>query len=32
MPKTEIPNMGFFPVFLDTENNMFGIYEDNKSV
>jgi uncharacterized protein len=32
MSKTEIPNMGFFAVFLDTENNMFGIYEDNKSV
>jgi uncharacterized protein len=32
MPKTEIPNMGFFAVFLDTENNMFGIYEDNKSI
>jgi uncharacterized protein len=31
MPKTEIPNMGFFSVFLDSENNMFGIYEDNKS-
>jgi predicted enzyme related to lactoylglutathione lyase len=31
MSKTEIPNMGFFAVFLDTENNMFGIYEDNKS-
>ena len=31
MPKTPIPNMGFFAVFLDTENNMFGIYEDNKS-
>jgi uncharacterized protein len=31
MPKTQIPTMGFFAVFLDTENNMFGIYEDNKS-
>ena len=31
MPKTEIPNMGFFAVFLDTENNMFGIYQDKVS-
>ncbi len=31
MPKTEIPNMGFFAICLDSENNMFGIYEDNKS-
>ncbi|MDF0681663.1 MAG: VOC family protein [Candidatus Nitrosocosmicus sp.] len=27
MPKTEIPDMGFIIVFLDTENNMFGLYE-----
>ena len=27
MPKTEIPKMGFIIVFLDTENNMFGLYE-----
>ena len=27
MPKTEIPDMGFILVFLDTENNMFGLYE-----
>jgi predicted enzyme related to lactoylglutathione lyase len=26
-PKTEIPDMGFIIVFLDTENNMFGLYE-----
>ncbi|MGN6823202.1 MAG: VOC family protein [Candidatus Nitrosocosmicus sp.] len=31
MPKTEIPNMGFFAVFLDTENNMFGIFEGKNS-
>jgi predicted enzyme related to lactoylglutathione lyase len=31
MPKTEIPNMGFFAVFLDSENNMFGIYQDKDS-
>ena len=30
MPKTEIPNMGFIIVFLDTENNMFGLYEAMK--
>lgn len=28
MPKTGIPNMGYFAIFLDSENNMFGIYED----
>jgi uncharacterized protein len=27
MPKTEIPDMGFIIVFLDTEKNMFGLYE-----
>ena len=27
MSKTEIPDMGFILVFLDTENNMFGLYE-----
>jgi uncharacterized protein len=32
MPKTEIPNMGFFAVCLDTENNMFGIYENNNPI
>jgi uncharacterized protein len=32
MPKTEIPNMGFFAVFLDTENNMFGIFEGKNSI
>ncbi len=31
MSKTEIPNMGFFAVFLDSENNMFGIYQDKES-
>ncbi len=30
MPKTEIPDMGFIIVFLDTENNMFGLYEAMK--
>ena len=32
MPKTEIPNMGFFAVFLDTENNMCGIFEGKNSI
>ena len=31
MPKTEIPDMGFIIVFLDTENNMFGLYEAKKN-
>ena len=26
--KTEIKDMGYIVVFLDTENNMFGIYEE----
>ena len=30
IPKTEIPNMGFYVVFLDSENNMFGLYESNR--
>jgi len=29
--KKEIPGMGFFAICLDSENNIFGIYEDNKS-
>ncbi|HEY0579189.1 MAG TPA: VOC family protein [Candidatus Nitrosocosmicus sp.] len=32
VPKTEILNMGFFAVFLDTENNMFGIYQGKNSI
>jgi predicted enzyme related to lactoylglutathione lyase len=31
MPKTEIPNMGFFAIFLDSEDNMLGIYQDKES-
>jgi hypothetical protein len=31
IPKKEIPDMGFFAICLDSENNIFGIYEDNKS-
>jgi predicted enzyme related to lactoylglutathione lyase len=30
IPKTKIPDMGFYAVFLDSENNMFGLYESNK--
>ncbi len=30
MQKTEIPDMGYIVVFLDTENNMFGLYEAKK--
>lgn len=30
MPKTEIKDMGYIVVFLDTGNNMFGIYEELK--
>ena len=29
-PKTEIPDMGFIVVFLDSENNMFGLFEPKK--
>ncbi|WP_415309781.1 hypothetical protein [Candidatus Nitrosocosmicus sp. FF01] len=31
IPKTEIPNMGYFTVFLDSEGNMLGLYEGKKS-
>jgi predicted enzyme related to lactoylglutathione lyase len=27
IPKTKIPNMGYFAVFTDTENNQFGLFE-----
>jgi predicted enzyme related to lactoylglutathione lyase len=30
MPKTEIPDMGYILVFMDTENNMLGLYEAKK--
>jgi predicted enzyme related to lactoylglutathione lyase len=30
MPKTEIPDMGYIVVFMDTENNMLGLYEAKK--
>ncbi len=28
MPKTPVPNHGYFAVCLDTENNAFGLWED----
>ena len=28
--KTEIPNMGFFAMFFDSENNVFGLFEKGK--
>ena len=30
IPKTRLPNMGFISVCLDSENNMFGLFEPNK--
>ncbi len=30
IPKTKLPDMGFIAVCLDSENNMFGIFELNK--
>jgi predicted enzyme related to lactoylglutathione lyase len=29
-PKTAVPEMGYFAICLDTENNAFGIWEGNK--
>lgn len=29
--KTAVPEMGYFAVCLDTENNAFGLWEENKS-
>lgn len=29
MPKTAIPKMGYFAVCMDTEGNVFGLYEDD---
>ncbi|MDQ6723249.1 MAG: VOC family protein [Thermoproteota archaeon] len=31
MPKSKVPSMGFIAVCLDSENNMFGIFEKDKS-
>ena len=30
MPKTAVPGMGYFLIFMDPENNPLGIWEDNK--
>ena len=30
-PKTAVPNTGYLAVCLDTENNAFGLWEDNKN-
>ena len=30
LPKTAVPEMGYFAIYLDTEKNTFGIWEDNK--
>lgn len=27
IPKTEIPEMGYFAIFIDTENNTLGLFE-----
>ncbi len=29
MPKTAVPTMGYFAIFLDTENNALAIWEEN---
>ncbi len=31
VPKTAVPEMGYFAICLDTENNTFGIWENNKN-
>jgi hypothetical protein len=31
LPKTAVPEMGYFAVCQDTENNMFGIWERNEN-
>jgi uncharacterized protein len=30
MHKTEIPHVGYFAMFLDSENNLFGLFEKGK--
>ena len=30
VPKTAVPGMGYFAMCLDTETNVFGIWEDDK--
>lgn len=31
VPKTPVQGMGYFAVCLDTENNSFGLWEDDKN-
>ena len=31
MPKTAVPQMGYFAVFQDTENNSFGLWETDRT-
>jgi uncharacterized protein len=31
IPKTAVPGMGYFAICLDTENNAFGIWENNEN-
>ena len=31
MPKTAVPQMGYFAICQDTENNVFGLWEKNES-
>jgi len=31
-PKTAIPGWGYLAVCLDTENNLFGLWEENKDM
>jgi uncharacterized protein len=31
IPKTPVPGMGYFAICLDTENNAFGIWENNEN-
>jgi uncharacterized protein len=30
IPKTKLPDIGYIVVCLDSENNMFGLFESNK--
>lgn len=31
VPKTAVPDMGYFAICLDTENNPFGLWQDDKN-
>jgi predicted enzyme related to lactoylglutathione lyase len=30
MPKMPVPNMGYIRIYLDSENNMFGLFEEKE--